>query len=145
MTASARTPASPARTRARRALQLGYLLAALAAVAVGEATADVLWRLWGAEPAVTLRLAVRVLAGWAVGTALRLELAPRARAHRGLRRLLGWPLGLAACWPLLLALLPGDVLASVPPAVRGPAAQAVSLFAAGALGVVIALAVRRRR
>lgn len=141
----ASTRQASTRPGSRRALQVGFVVAALAAVGVGEAMADALVRLWGAEPAVITRLASRVVAGWAVGTALRMELAPRARPHRLLRRLLGIPLGVVAVWPVLLALLPGETLAAVPPALRGHPAQAVATFAAGGVGVVLALAVRRSR
>ncbi|QBI18943.1 hypothetical protein ER308_04885 [Egibacter rhizosphaerae] len=133
------------RPLSRRMLQLGYVVAGLGLVVVGDLMAGALATLWGAEPAVVARIGARVIGGWAVGTALRLELARRAKPEPGLRWLLAGPLGLVAGWPLLLALLPGGVLELVPAVLRGATAQGLAPFAGAALGVVLALAVRRRR
>ena len=126
--------------RRRRALQLGLLAVGLAAVVVSDRTATVVSR--AAGPGVTsvvLAVGGFLVGGWALGLALRLQVAPSARGDRGTRLLLGIPCGVLAGWPI--------VLATMPPALASPLPawaldlQRVAPFGGAALGVVLALAV----
>jgi hypothetical protein len=128
---------SPARRR--RALQVGFALAGLAAVVVADATASAAGRAgpWpsGRQAHAFLVLFGRVVAGWAFGMVFRIQLVRaggRVRADQQLRWLLGVPAAVIAAWPVFLP-GPRGVLLDVAP------------LAAVLLGLVMALGVSRRR
>lgn len=129
----------------RRALQAGFVVAALLAVWVADRTAA---EITGTDVVAgrlqtLLVVSGRVVAGWAGGMAFRLQLAPRSRPDGALRLLLGVPLGALAAWPLVRTGLPDAVSAWVPAwlAALGALAPVAGLL----LGLTLALAVERAR
>lgn len=124
----------------RRVLQAGFLLAGLAAVVVVDSMAAQLARALGWDVVASLVLVGgRVLGGLAVGMALRLQLAPRARPDTRLRLALGLPCALLAVLPAILATWPTTV------PVWALRLQGAAPFAGTVLGLTLALAVRPAR
>ncbi len=127
----------------RRALGLALVLAGIVAVAVADQTATAVGRALGPGTfSVGVSVGGYVVGGWAVGMALRLQVAPAAKGDRRMRVLLGVPCGLLAGWPLLLAAAPAALTGLVPG--WALALQRVAPFGGAALGVVVALAVAPR-
>jgi hypothetical protein len=134
--------------RRDRALQVGFVVVAIALVAVADAIAI---RAVEADPGALARglhalllVGGRVVAGWSVGLVFRLQLAPVATVDTDLRRLLGLPLAVVCGWPILLALLPPGVIGFVPTWLRAGPAIEIQQLTAVVLGLVLALGVRRR-
>ncbi|MFO8076101.1 MAG: hypothetical protein R6T85_08280 [Egibacteraceae bacterium] len=124
----------------QRALQLGLLLAAVAVVVVADRTASALARAIGSGVAsALLSVGGHVVGGWALGLALRLQLARASRPDPRARLVLGVPTGLLAALPMGLAVAPEGLVAALPGWLL--AAQVAAPFAGVALGVVLALAV----
>lgn len=128
----------------QRALQVALLLAGIVAVAVADRTATAVGRFAGpGTMSVILSVGGFLVGGWALGMALRLQVAPSARGDPRTRLLLGVPCGLLAGWPLLLTAAPAGLTALIP--VWALELQRIAPFGGAALGVVIALAVTPRR
>ena len=126
-----------------RALQLALLAAGVVAVAVADRTASAVGRVTGPGTlSAVLSVGGFLVGGWALGMALRLQLAPSARGDRRLRLLLGVPCGLLAGWPLVLVNAPASLVGLLPAWVLD--LQRIAPFGGAALGVVIALAVTPR-
>jgi hypothetical protein len=133
----------------RRGIQLGLVVVAVALVVVTDAIADRLLVLTGGAAGQRLHalllLGGRVVAGWSVGLAFRLQLAPRARTDEQLRLWLGAPLGFVCAWPLLLSLLPVGLIRLLPGWATTGAALEVQPLTAVLFGLVLALSVTRSR
>lgn len=138
-----------ATTRRDRAIQLGFVVVAIALVAVADAIAARMLAIQaggtGRGLHALLLVGGRVIGGWAVGLAFRMQLARSATGDGELRRLLGIPLVIVCAWPVLLVVLPPQLVGAVPVALRSGPAIEVQPFAAVILGLVLALAVRVRR
>jgi hypothetical protein len=141
--------AAAGRSRRDRLIQLGFVVVAVALVAVGDAVAA---RVLAAAPGpggralhALLLIGGRVVGGWSVGLAFRMQLARTAAPDVELRRLLAIPLAVVCAWPVLLALLPAGAVGVVPSPLRSGPAVEVQPFAAAVLGLVLALSVRPKR
>lgn len=123
----------------RRGLQLAFLVTAMGLVVVGDLVADRLAILDRSSAAVPfVAVGARVLGGFAVGLALRLQFSRRSRPDPGLRMTVALPCALLAAVPGLLAMWPW----SVPlPAEALLAAHRLAPFAGAALGATLALSV----
>lgn len=133
----------------QRLLQVGLVVAAVAAVVVADETASRLAvideSLVAARLQAFLVVGGRVAAGWALGLAFRLQFTRAVRGDEQLRLLLGIPAGFLAAWPIVLTFLPGWLAALLPGwLLRGWALDA-SPFAGVVLGLTLALAVKARR
>lgn len=129
--------------RRQRLLQVGFAAAAFVAVAIGDRIAALLGH--GGE-ATLLRLCGRVVAGWSLGLAFRLQFTRSARPDVRLRWMLALPAGIIAAWPLVAAEIPATVRTTAPVRMLTEATSLAG-FAATALGLTLALAVlpgRRR-
>jgi hypothetical protein len=133
----------------QRALQLGLVVAAVAAVVVADRTAAALL---AADPSLAARrlhavllLGGRVAGGWAVGMAFRLQLARSAKPDEQLRLLLGVPAGFLCAWPVVLTFLPAWLRGALPSWLTAGPLLEVQPFVAVVFGLVLALSVRRAR
>ena len=127
----------------RRALQAGFMLVAVAAVVIADLTADRLALLQPTGPAaVFVAVGGRVVGGFAVGMAFRLQLARRAKPDPRFRLWVSVPAAVIATVPALLAVWTGpwDALSPVLVALRR-----LAPFAGVVLGLSLALSVRTVR
>ena len=133
----------------QRLVQLGLVAAALAAVVVADRTAGALLAVDQSLGARRLHALLivggRVMAGWSLGLAFRMQFARGARSDEQLRLLIGVPAGFLAAWPIVVTWLPGWLTRVLPGwLVRGWPVD-VAPFAGVVLGLTLALAVRARR
>lgn len=136
--------------RARqRALQVGFVVAAVLAVLVGDRAADRLLVLETGLNAQRIAAALvvggRVAGGWALGMAFRLQFTRGVAVDRQARLLLGVPACLVAAWPLASTLLPAALAARLPAAVADGALADAAPFAGVVLGLVLSLGVTSSR
>ena len=127
----------------RRLLQAGFLLAAVAAVVVADLTADELSVLQPAGPAPAfVAVAGRVLGGFAVGMAFRLQMARSTKPDPRFRLWVSVPCAALAVTPALMAVWTGpwDTLGQTLVTL-----QRLAPFAGAVLGLSFALSVRSTR
>ena len=130
-------------------LQVGLIGAALAAVVVADATANSLLALDASLPArrvhAFLVVGGRVLAGWALGLAFRMQFTRGVRGDDQLRLLVGVPCGFLCAWPIVVTFLPGWLIGALPGPLAGGWVMDLSPFAGVVFGLTLALAVKTSR
>jgi hypothetical protein len=133
----------------QRLIQLGLIAAAVAAVVVADRTAESLLvvdqRLAARRLHAFLVVGGRVLAGWTLGMAFRMQFTRAASSDDRLRLLVGVPAGFLAAWPIVLTFLPGWLSRALPGWLAGGWAVEAAPFAGVVLGLTLALAVRAKR
>lgn len=133
----------------QRLLQVGLAVAGLALVIVADRTADALLAVEQGPAARRLSalfvVGSRVVAGWALGLAFRMQFTRAVRRDEQLRLLFGVPAGFLAAWPIVLTLLPAALVGVLPGWLTSGWAVDVSPLAGVVLGLTLALAVRARR
>ena len=129
--------------RRQRLLQIGFAAVGVGAVVVADRIAALLGV--GRE-ATFFVLGGRVLGGWSLGLAFRLQFTRSTRPDPQLRWLFALPAGIVTAWPLVASVLPAAVRATLPGRVLAEAATLAG-FTAVVLGLALALSVTpgRRR
>jgi hypothetical protein len=135
--------------RKQRALQLGLVTVAVTLVVVADRTADSLLALDGGLAARRLHALLvvggRVVGGWAVGLAFRLQLARTAKPDEVLRLLLGIPAGFLCAWPIVLTFLPARAVQAMPSWLTAGVVVEIQPFVAVLFGLTLALSVAPSR
>lgn len=134
---------------AQRALQTGFVVAAVLAVLVADRSADRLLVLDGGlnarRVAALLVVGGRVAGGWALGMAFRLQFARAVSVDREARLLLGVPACLVASWPVMVTFLPRTLVEALPGWLTGGVLVEVAPFTGVVLGLVLSLGVTGAR
>jgi hypothetical protein len=123
---------------------VGFVVAAVLAVAVADGTADRLLPGAGSNAqrlAGALVVGGRVVGGWALGMAFRLQFVRAVSVDRQARLLLGVPACLVATWPIAVTFLPAAIVGGLPGWVGTQALAGVAPFAGVVLGLVLSLGV----
>jgi hypothetical protein len=133
----------------QRVLQVGLVAAAIAAVVVADRTATAALAV---DPGLAARrlhgflvVGGRVVAGWALGLAFRMQFTRAVRGDEQLRLLLGVPAGFLAAWPIVVTFVPLRLQRALPGWLMAGWATEIAPFAGVLLGLTLALAVRPRR
>ena len=133
----------------QRVIQAGLAAAAVAAVVVADRTAAALLAvdqgLAAQRVHAVLVVGGRVVAGWALGLAFRMQFTRAVRGDEQLRLLIGVPAGFLAAWPIVLTFLPTWLVRPLPRWLVDGWAVEVAPFTGILLGLTLALAVRSRR
>jgi hypothetical protein len=138
-------------TRRQRILQIGFVLAAFGVVFLADRIAAQVLRIDTGPNARqihgTVVLGGRIVAGWALGLAFRIQLAVRGNVEpdRLLRRAVAVPASLLAAWPILHVRLPARVAGSLPAWATTGGVFDLAPIAALTLGLVVALGVTPTR
>jgi hypothetical protein len=133
----------------QRVIQLGLVAAAVAAVIVADRTAGAVLAIDHSLGARRLHALLvvggRVMAGWSLGLAFRMQFTRGVHSDEQLRLLIGVPAGFLAAWPLVVTWLPGWLTRVLPGWLARGWAVEIAPFAGIVLGLTLALAVKARR
>lgn len=129
-------------------LQAGFAAAAVAAVwvsdRIGTGMAVAVAGIGGVRWQTAILLAGRIVGGWALGMAFRLQFARAVEPDPQLRRLLVTPAAIVCMWFVALPFLPAGAVAALPAWATAEGASGVVGFIAVLLGLAWSLAVIRR-
>lgn len=133
----------------RRVLQLALVAAGLAVVVLADRTAG---GVLAADPSLAARrmhallvVGGRVVGGWALGLAFRMQVTRTTKPDEQLRLALGVPAGFLCAWPIVLTYLPSGLVRSLPSWLTVGVAVEVQPFVAVLFGLTLALSVTPSR